>query len=171
MKYIKKTCVSGSIVTPYDITTCLNDFNDLTPYSTLTSDYVRYLHGYESTVLVITDTGVDVVKINPQSYRSYTNTSMARKGFMTAAGKFYYTVSDVEWSLDRVDSTQTDWTDTDYSWITGSGILASGVELNDIFITESTSQTGAANTLFVSTSSGVYIIDEETESYNVYYTE
>jgi len=171
IKYINKSCISGSIGAPYDIGVCLNDFSDLTPYSNLTSDNIRYLHGYESVVLAITDAGVDVVKINPQSYRSYTSISTAYKGFMTSAGKFYYTVAGTEWSLDRVDSTLTSWTDPDYSWITGSGILAIGVELNDIFITENTSQTGSDNTIFIATSDGVYVIDEETEYRAIYYTE
>ena len=171
IKYLNKTCISGSIVTPYDIGTCLNNFSDLTYYSTLTSNNIRYLHGNDSKVLAITDVGIDVVKIDPQSYRSYTNTTTAYKGFMTSTGKFYYTVSGVEWSLDRVDSTLWDWSNPDYSWITGSGILASGVELNDIFITENTSTHGTDNTIFIATSSGVYVIDEETESYSIYYTE
>jgi len=170
VKYLNKSCISGSIADPYDITICLSDFSDLTPYSNLTSDNIRYLHGYESTVLAITNLGVDVIKINPQSYRSYTSTTTAYKGFMTSTGKFYYVTYGFEWSLDRVDSTLTDWTEPDYSWITGSGILASGVELNDIFITENTSINGTDNTIFIATSSGVYVIDEETHGYLIYTT-
>jgi len=165
VKYINKTCISGSVVSPYDLVTCLNDFSDLTYYHTLTSDYIRYIHGSGDVLCMVTNSGVDVVKIDPQSYRSYTSISGAKKCFMTAAGKFYYTVSGTEWSLNRVDSCLYDWSVPDKSYTTGSGILPAGEKINDIFITENTASDGVSNTIFCATSSGVFVIDEGTECY------
>ena len=171
VKYINKTCISGSIGSPYELVTCLEDFSDLTYYHELTSDNIRYIHGSGDVLCMVTDSGVDVVKIDPQSYRSYTNISGAKKCFMTAAGKFYYTVSGTEWALNRVDSCLYDWTEANKEYTVGSGIFESGIELNDMFITENTSSTSIDNTLFIATSSGIYIIDAETENYSIYYME
>jgi hypothetical protein len=148
----------------------LRSFNELTYYSTLTSTYIRYLHGNGNVVLAITNSGVDVVKIDPQSYRAHTVVSGAMKGFMTADKKFYYTVAGAEWSLNREDS-HADWTTPDISYVTGSGIFESGITINDIFITESTGSDGTSNTIFAATSSGVYVIDESDNEYVIYYTE
>jgi len=170
IKYIEATCISGSTASPYDITTCLNDFSDLTPYYELTSSNIKYLHGNNDILLVITDSGVDVVSINPQSYRSYTLTSGAQKGFITSSGKFYYTVSGSnESKLCCVYTSLFDWSEPDKEYITGSGVLASGIGINDLFITEGTATNGY-NTIFLATTSGVYVIDEYTDCYDIYCT-
>lgn len=172
IKYLSKTCVSGSISFPIDLFTCLNDFSDLTYYCPGTSNSIYYLHGNGDKVLCITESGVDVFKLAPYDYRSYTLISGAKKGFMTSSGKFYYTVSGTSnWSIDRVNTCLADWYVPNYSYITGSGILASGISINDIFVTENTSYDGIANTLFVATSSGVYVVDESSLNYAVYYKE
>jgi hypothetical protein len=171
VKYINKTCISGSVVSPYDLVTCLNDFSDLTYYHTLTSDYIRYIHGSGDVLCMVTNSGVDVVKIDPQSYRSYTSISGAKKCFMTAAGKFYYTVSGTEWSLNRVDSCLYDWSVPDKSYTTGSGVFTAGLELNDIYITEKTGEDKLSNTIFLATTSGIYKIDESNDIYSKYYIE
>jgi len=170
VKYIDKTCISGSVGSPYDLTTCLNDLSGLTYYHELTSDNILYIHGSGDTLCMVTDSGVDVVKIDPQSYRSYTTISGAKKCFM-ASKKLYYTVSGVEWSLNRIDSCLGDWSVPDKSYMTGGGILPAGKKINDVFITESTASDGVSNTIFCATTSGVYIICEFTDSYNIYYVE
>lgn len=165
IKYLNKTCISGA-----ELISCLNDFSDLTYYSELTSNNITYIHGHEDTLGIVTESGVEIIKIDPQSYRSYTTISGARKCFMTTE-KFYYTVSGTEWSLNRVDSYLYNWNTPDKSYITGSGIFAAGISLNDIFVTENTGHDGISNTLFVATSSGVYVIDEITDNYDIYYVE
>lgn len=165
IKYLYKTCISGA-----ELFTCLNDFSDLTYYHELTSDNIKYIHGNNDILCMVTESGVDVVKIDPQSYRSYTTISGARKCFMTTE-KFYYTVSGTEWSLNRVDSYFYNWNTPDKSYVTGSGIFVAGISLNDIFVTENTGHDGISNTLFVATSSGVYVIDEITDNYDIYYVE
>lgn len=170
IKYIDKTCISGSVDTPLNLATCLMDFSDLTYYHNLTSKYIRYLHGNDDVICAVTNSGVDVVKIDPQGYYSHSLVNNAKKCFMTQ-NKFYYIVSDTYWALHRVDSTLCDWDIPDYSYITGSGILPSGEKINDIFVTESTASNGVNNTLFVATTSGIFVIDEYTLEYNIYYVE
>lgn len=168
VKYINKTCISGSVGSPYDLFTCLNDFSDLTYYHSLTSDNIRYIHGSGDVLCVVTDSGVDVVKIDPQSYRSYTSLSGAKKCFMTSSGRFYYMTLDV---LYVMYTCLYDWTEANKEYTVGSGIFESGIELNDIFVTEQTSSDSTSNTIFMATTSGAYVIDEETEDYNTYYIE
>lgn len=163
VKYINKTCISGSVVSPYDLITCLEDFN-----YTLTHSNVEYIHGYDDRVLCITESGVDVIKMHPQSYRSYTNISGARKGFMTSTGRFYYMTLDV---LYVMYTCLYDWTEANKEYTVGSGIFESGIELNDLFVTEQTASDGTSNVMFVATTSGAYIIDEGTDDYVIYYTE
>jgi lipid-binding SYLF domain-containing protein len=148
------------------------DFSDLTYYSNLTSNYIRYLHGDGEIICAVTNSGVDVVKINPQSYRSYTVISGAKKCFMTSTGKLYYTISgSSNWSLNVRNNPLTDWSEPDYSYITGSGIFSAGIKLNDIYITENTGSDGFNNTVFCATTSGVFVIDETDDTYSVYYKE
>lgn len=159
IKYFNKTCISGSTSSPYDLVGCLGSFSELTYYSTLTAHSIVYLHGYGDVLGVVTTSGVDVVKIDPQSYRSFTTISGGRKCFMTA-DKFYYTLSD---RVNRVDNIMGDWTTPSTAYVTGSGIFTAGIEINDLYITN--------DTIYTATTSGVYVIDENTQDYEIYYTE
>jgi len=158
VKYINKTCISGA-----DLYTCLVDFN-----YPLTADNVEYIHGYDDKVLCITESGVDVIKMHPQSYRSYTSLSGTKKGFMTSTGRFYYMTLDV---LYVMYICLYDWTEANKEYTVGSGIFESGIELNDLFVTEQTSSDGVSNTIFMATTSGAYVIDESNDEHVIYYVE
>ena len=121
LKYLNKTCISGSIVEPYDLFTCLIDY---TEYS-LTSDGINYIHGNNDLLLCCTTSGVDVVKTGLQSYRSYTTISGgARRCFMTSSGKFYYTTTSGNVGfLNRVNSCLWNWNTPDYYYSTNGDIL------------------------------------------------
>ncbi len=168
IKYLYKTCISGSTINPYDLVDCIHNYTP--PYGT-TSNNVRYIHGNDDFIMWCTDLGVDVYKLEPNGYRSYIEISGAEKAFMTSANKFYYTASGTEWALNRVNSTLVNWTTPDYSYATGGDIIESGIDINDVFITESTSSDGTSNTVFIATSNGTYIIDEGTLDYSIYYVE
>jgi len=168
VKYIDKTCISGSVVSPPDLYICLNDLSGLTVYSALTSTNVQYIHGNGSIILVVTNSGVDVVKLNPQSYRSYTTITGVNKCFMTSTGRFYYM------SLTKlyvVETCLVDWVSADNEYAVGSGIFAAGITLNDFFITENTASDNISNTIFCATTSGAYVIDESNDNYTIYYVE
>lgn len=163
INYINKTCISGTPELPVDLAACLINYSN--PYG-ITDDDIQYIHGSGDTLLICcTSLGVDVYW-GDYGYRSSATFPGARKCFMTSTGKFYYIVDKGnEWELNRVDSEKWDWTIPDYSYVTGSGILHEGFSINDIFVTEATASGGVDNTLFVATSSGVYIIDEGNLGY------
>lgn len=166
IKWLYKTCISGSTDSPYDLSSCLYTYSLKHGAS---GQNILYLHGYSNKWFVFcTSSGVDVYKFEPQSYRSTASLTGAQKCFMTSTGKFYYTVSGVQWSLNRVDSSTMDWTDPSRAYITGSGIFGAELRINDMFVTEFTSQTNTDNVIFAATSSGIYVIDEYDLNYNKY---
>jgi len=176
VKYFHKTCISGTVLIPNNLYTCLVDYTS--PFG-ISSQTIRYIHGSSDDYLMCcTNSGVDVYHMKMTEYRSTTTVSGAQKCFMTSSGKFYYTtvsgatVSGVDdlWSLNRVDKPLWDWIDPDYIYYTGGDILPAGLIINDMFITENTSSNEIDNTIFIATTSGVYVIDEETLDYVVYYT-
>lgn len=175
IKYIAKTCISGSTGLPYNLANCLGEFSELTVHYYLTDVDIRYIHGNGDVVLAVTASGVDVVKFEPMGYRSYTifgEGVVGYKGFMTSTGKFYYTISGSSgWELYRINTCLTDWTIPSYTYTCGSGIFGADLSINDVFITESTAEDGVNNTIFTATSSGVYVIDESNLHYAIYYKE
>ena len=156
IKYFNKTCISGTVLIPEDLITCLNDY--VSPFG-ISSQTIRYIHGSSDDYLMCcTSSGVDVYKTEPYGYRSSTVTSGAYKCFMTSTGKFYYTSSS---GIDRVDKPLWDWTTPDYGYYAGDGILASGIEVNDMFLDD---------LLLIATTSGVYTINDDTLDYSIYFT-
>lgn len=170
VKYINKTCISGSVGAPYNLDSCLVNFSFYP--GTITSNNVRYIHGSDKTVMVLTESGINVKKYDAQSVHSYTTMSGGIKCFLTSQNKGYYIVNtNGEYSINRIDSALHDWLLPDVSYITGSGIFTEGIILNDMFVTELTSSGGLSNTIFCATSSGAYVIDEQTLYYDIYYVE
>ncbi len=75
----------------------------------------------------------------------------------------------MEYSLNRLDTTLCDWAVPSHSYTTGSGIFVSGIKLTDLYITSNTAKMGG-NTVFCTTTSGAYVVDEDTLNYAIYYT-
>lgn len=169
IKYVDKTCVSGTIGNPINLITCLVDY--ASPFG-ISSQTIKYIHGSgDDYLMCCTDAGVDVYHMKMTKYRSTHFTTAAQKCFMTSTGKFYYTsVSGNEWALNRVDKPLWDWVVPDCSYTTGGDILLAELEINDIFITENTASNTTDNTVFIATTSGVYVIDEGSLDYVIYYT-
>ena len=163
IKYITKTCISGSIVTPIELNTCLVDYIE----QSLTSNEVRYIHGNNGFLMCCTAVGVDVIKNEPHGYRSYTTVSGAKKCFITSTGGSYYSTYDgTSWELNRINTSLTDWSEPDYVY--GDPLVASN-EITDMFVTEGTASDGVSNTLMVTTVSGVYVLDESDLYLKIYY--
>lgn len=171
IKRVSKNCISGSILSPYDLSACLIDY---VTYPSIEGNDIQYLHANDYFMGIISNSGiaVSVAKFDPQSYMSKTTLSnlKAKKCFVTSTGGLYYTSSGTNgWRIDVVRTSLCDWSLSDYSYITGSGILKTGLTINDIFVTEQTSDN--FNTLFVATSSGLYIINENSGAFNIYLEE
>ena len=165
VKYIEKTCISGSTSSPYELAVCLRDY---LREPDILSDQVRYIHGNGSRMIISTASGVN--------YRSTaqiasTATKLARKVFITSSGTMYYVTWDGStWKINIKNATGSNWTEPDKIYQTGTFLINAGVDILDIFVTEGTSDTGIANTIFVATTSGIFVIDEELDEGTTYYT-
>jgi hypothetical protein len=89
---------------------------------------------------------------------------------MTSTRRFYYTVSGTSsWFINMVSSCLTDWDTPDYTYETNGEIFAEGIDIHDIFVTEEAAS-GYGNTIFIATSVGVYVLEESSLDFAVYYT-
>lgn len=168
IKYIRKTCISGSTSSPYELITCLTDYLS---EPDILSNQVRYLHGSNGYMVISTASGINARGPNLYYQNAKTETKYARKVFTTSTGKFYYITYDgSKWKVNIVNDMNSDWTDPDKIYEVGSALINSGVDILDIFVTEGTSYTGISNTIFIATTSGVYVIDEEEDAGDTYYT-
>lgn len=168
VKYINKPCISGSTISPYELITCLTDYLN---EPDILSDQVRYLHGNNGHMIFSTASGVNYRGADPYYQRAETGTKLARKVFITSSGKMYYVTWDGStWKINIKNADNQDWSTPDKTYETGSLLINAGVDILDIFVTEGTSDTGIANTIFIATTSGIFVIDEETEEGKTYYT-
>lgn len=149
-----------------DITTSLQDFIYYGP----TSYSVRYLHGYDDVLAVVTTSGLDVVKNGAYGFKSSTIGTDFTKCFMTSKNELYYVAQGTTASgLCKINALLWDWTEPDVFYETGDSFLPIFQEINDVFVTENTSSNGEDNTLFVATTSGVYVLDEGIGEFDTYY--
>jgi len=172
IKYIDKSTISGSILSTYDLTTHLTDLS--TPG--ISSSGIKYLSVKGNQLVACTTAGIDYFRysINPFIH-SKTLISGSQKCFVTDKS-IYYTVSGtntttsgMEYSLNRLDTCLTDWTTPTMTYTTGSGIFEAGIKLTDIYVTTATASNDG-NTIFCTTTSGVYVVDEDSQEYAIYYT-
>jgi len=160
-KYIDKDFIVGG-----DLTTDLLDFTYYGP----SSDSVRYIHGYSGVLAIVTTSGLDVVKNGPHGFKSSTIGTDFTKCFMTSKDELYYVTQGITTSgLCKINALLWDWAEPDVFYESGDSFLPISQEVNDIFVTESTSSNGVDNTLFVATTSGVYVLDEGVGEFDTYY--
>lgn len=156
VKYITKTCISGT-----NLITCLADYS---APPDLTANEVRYIHGHAhgdgDFLVVCTASGVDTFGPEPYYHRHSYITTTAQKCFMTSNLEFYYTTVS---SINRINRPF-------YNWVIPDESYTPGPDIRDIFVTVETSVSGSANTIFVATSSGVYVIDEGIDEIDIYYS-
>lgn len=168
VKYLEKTCISGSIVSPYELITCLVDYLN---YPEILSDYINYLHGNNGHMIFSTVSGINYRGPDPYYQKASSPTAPVIKVFITSEGKMYYTTSSGSiWQINVKNADNQDWITPDKIYETGTFLINSGVEILDIFVTEGTSDSGVNNTIFVATTSGVFVIDEELDESDTYYT-
>lgn len=134
---------------------------------------INYVHGYRNKVLVCTASGIEFYDYsgNPH-YKSKIDLENTFKCFMTSDKAYYLNYTTVSgentYYINRQDFLATNWSAPTKNYYTGGDILKSDIYLTDIFITEQTARNGG-NTIFCTTSSGVYVIDEDSWEYAIYY--
>ena len=162
VKYIDKNDVTIDLVTPVDLSSYVQEFKR---YPYLTSDTVTHLHVRDNNVLCCTVSGVDFFKLDPNGYRSSTTCSGAYKCFLPPNDNIYYlTSSGSKYLINKVNTNLMDWTAPDEIFTVDEGLV-----IHDLFVTVGTATDKDKNTLFIATSSGIYIIDESTYEADVYY--
>jgi hypothetical protein len=168
IKYIPKDTISGSISEPIDLITSLIDYD----FYYRPKDRIKYIHGYDNTLAVVTTSGIDVVNNNINGFKSSFYNTYVTKCFLTSNNQLYYIIknSPSDDGIHRVNTVYCDWEVPDENYLVGASFIQEGVEVNDIFVTVNTSETGKDNTLFIATSGGVYVWDEGTSGFDIYYT-
>jgi hypothetical protein len=168
VKYIEKTCISGNIVSPYELITCLKDYLN---EPDILSDQVKYIHGSGSHMIMSTASGINYRGADPYYQRAEGYTKFARKVFITPSGKMYYVTWDGStWKVNVKNADNQNWTTPDKVYEAGTFLINAGVDILDIFVTEGTSYTGLDNTIFIATTSGIFLIDEELVEGDTYFT-
>lgn len=168
IKYIEKTTISGNSDEPFDLDIYLLDYDFM--YNT-SSNYIKYIHGSETTLAVVTSSGIDIFNNdNRNGYKSTFSNEFITKCFMTSKKELYYVIKGTSNdSIDILNYCLCDWQNPDVSYVIGQSFLPLGVSVNDIFVTEKTSENKINNTLFVATTNGAYVLDEGTTDYDTYY--
>lgn len=137
----------------------------------LNSEYINYIHGINNKLFISTDSSIEYIDntSNPKIH-SKTFISSAGKCFLTEQAGYYISTISGSYILNRIDNCLCDWVTPSHTYdTTGSGVFREGLQLNDLYVTEGTAAAGG-NTIFCTTSSGVYVIDEDNLNYAIYYT-
>lgn len=163
IKYLPKSSIQCDIASPVDLTDYVKPFKH---YPFITSNHVKHIHGREDKIMCCTTSGVDFFRLEPNGYRSSTTCSGSYKCFVPAGGNIYYlTSSGTSYFINKINTTLMDWSEPDKVFV-----LPEGLQINDLFVTAKTAEDGINNTLFIATSNGVYIMDESTQDFDIYYT-
>jgi hypothetical protein len=172
LKRVNKTCISGSVITPYNLYNCLEDYLT-SPY--IESNNVNYVNANGNFLGIVSNSGtrVSLIEAIPQGYKSITTITgggRAEKCHITSYGELYYTISGVAgWEIDVQTNKLNNWEESSYKYLTDDSKLPKNEKINDIYVTEKTSLNKINNVLFVATTSGAFVIDEGTNRVGIYH--
>lgn len=156
--YFPKSIISGTEVFPEDISLSVLPLNT---FYLPSSQEIKSMSLYEYDLAVITSVGIDIIGMAPgKEFKSSTTVSDATKSFLTSKKEIYYLNNSDTWSLNKVTPYLCDWETPNTIYTVGDSFFIDGIGLNDLFVTENTSFNGVDNTVFVATTSGVYVYDE-----------
>lgn len=122
----------------------------------ITSNEVRYIHGNGDYICATTVSGVDRYKISTGD-REYITLSDAHKCFQVNTGDYYYATNPVSGTstLHAVYESG-----GGHTYLAQQDAVIGDVSINDIYVTEGTSEYSYGNVLFLATTSGAYVIEE-----------
>lgn len=168
VKYIEKSSISGTENSPNDLTSFVESYNY---YYNVGSTNIKYIHGNNNTLAVVTSNGIDILNNEYTGYKSSLSNTNVTKCFLTSNCEVYYIIQ--EPSVNKVAMVNTclcDWTLPDTVYLNDGTIIGDDVGITDIFVTTNTSISGGSNTMFIATSSGAYVVDEDSLGYDNYTT-
>jgi len=127
-----------------------------------------YVHCTEDQLAIVSVSGIDVYTFRPQLYRSSTlaySGETFEKCFITNSKKLYYVVSGTNYySLRAVYNLTSNWQHADKEYKADNSTFLAGAKITDIYVNDIDNKT----TLFVSTTKGVYVIDDDSGYIKVY---
>jgi len=161
LKYINKNDIIENELFPTSLQNNLLDYNYYYRPSSLN---IKHTHGHLDTLLVVTDIGIDVFNNGPNGFKSSFYSEDVTKAYVTINRNVYYLLNNtISGGVHKVNSWLFNWNESDNSYIIGDSFIPSDIIINDIYIS-----TSITNTLFLATTSGVYILDELTDTYETY---
>ena len=129
----------------------------------ITSNNVKYIHGNTTKMIVSTNSGIDIIRMDVGYDTHNTSITNATKTFVTTNNYYYYTYYDGGvYHIARLNGNRGDWSTADVYYTTGSGFLEEDSIIKDFYVTEHTSTSGVNNTLFIVTDLAGYAYDEGT---------
>ncbi len=139
----------------------------------LKSNVVNYIHGSGNSLLVSTTSGVEYFNWSGNPViKSRAYIENVSKCFLVDDSAYYITNTTISgettWTLNKKYNLITDWTLPTATYSNGDTFTLS-TALTDIFVTKGTAAAGG-NTIFCATTSGIYVIDEDTNNKAIYYT-
>jgi len=164
IKYLIKSTILTDSGNPINLEAYINNYEYYSPMF----DDVKYIHGHEETLAIVTDYGIEIVDNSLNGFKSYLYSTGIKKCFATSNRSLYYTTTS---GVSKVVSWLHDWVSPDDSYVSGASFIDSDLTINDIFATSNTAYSGTSNTLFIATSSGVYILDEDLGTVDHYVNE
>ena len=157
VKFINKSSIVGDTEDPINLIEFLNNYNYYAPASI----DIKYIHGFEDKLSIVTASGLDLVDNSVGGFKSSTNNGSIEKCFSLPDRSVYYTTTT---GVFKLYSYLFDWEVPDKTFLFD-------VDINDIFVTQQTAVSGINNTFFIATSSGVYVYDEDINQVFNYSTE
>jgi len=171
IKKIYKSSITMNPAAPTNINSYVVNYFT---YPDITSNSVNYIHGNYNKLIVCTVSGVDIIRTD-SSYITHHYTTPDEEPlrcFSTETDDFYYTIVSGVGSvyyLHRLNGNKSDWSESNYNYMSGFDILNSVESISDMYVTDGTSISGSDyNTVFLTTNSGVYVIDEGSGDYVVF---
>lgn len=156
--YFNKSEIYGTKYSPGNISSSVYPLS--TTYLPSCSE-ISSLAIYDYDLAVVTTEGLDIIGMAPgKEFKSSTTLSGITKSFLTSKKEIYYIENSGIWSLNKVTPYLCDWEVPTIKYSVGDSFLIAGVGLNDLFITENTSLNNIDNTVFIATTSGIYVHDE-----------
>lgn len=169
LKKLYKPSIIMNVYTPTNLNSYVSSYFS---YPDIRSNDIKYIHGNYNKLIVCSASGVDIVRTDSLYITSRTISSgeTPLKCFATETDDFYYmTISGSTYYLHYLNRNKSDWLNSDYFYTTNNGIFSGVNLLTDMYITSGTSVSGSSfNTLFVTTNSGVYVIDEGSGNYVIF---
>jgi hypothetical protein len=166
IKYLYKSSISLNYDFPLDLSSSLFNFDSSYQPS---YDKINHIFLLDDIISISTDVGLDVISLHGQGFKSSVSSTKIIKSFLTSKREVYYISKEDYYQVNKVNSYLFDWTVPDKIFNANDDFVKGEVDIKDIYVSCDTSSVDGFNTLFMATSSGIYVLDEGDETCDFYY--